>query len=191
MSSAATIIYAREDLSIPGMPDQASSASGRAAAVQTRFFKMVGDYKPDVIVLDLSLAPTTGTGTILTIRRSTDTPILVVCDPADRSSADYRAAGAAYCVPSPINIPRLHQAIQQILQEKRHPVPKSARHGEGISFAGLRFEPLRNVLIDRRGAAVGLSSSERRLLAHFLSQPPALLPRRQIGHPLYRSAAEA
>src|SRR5437870_4590179 len=107
MSSAATIIYAREDLSIPGALDDASLKSGRAGAAEAHFFKLIDDNKPDVIVVDVTGATTTATDTILTIRRRTAIPILVVCDPAQRLNADYRIAGAAYCVPSPLNIPLL------------------------------------------------------------------------------------
>jgi hypothetical protein len=63
MSSAATIVLAREDLSIPGAPETALPSPD---AVQNHFFDLVSDSEPDVIVLDFSGAPRSGTDTILT-----------------------------------------------------------------------------------------------------------------------------
>jgi len=81
MSGATTIIFARDDLSIPGAPDNPMQMSGQADAIQADFFDLVSRSKPDVIVLDFSRPLSSGTDTILTIRQRTDIPILVVCDP--------------------------------------------------------------------------------------------------------------
>jgi DNA-binding response OmpR family regulator len=112
MSSAATIVFAREDLSIPGAPE---SALPSPDAVQNHFFGLVSDSKPDVIVLDFSGAPRSGTDTILTIRRCSPVPILVVCNPAHPLTDEYRIAGAADCISPPVEILLLNQAIQRIL----------------------------------------------------------------------------
>jgi len=42
---------------------------------------LISRSSPDVIVLDFNRAPAAGTNTILTVRRRTDVPILVVCSP--------------------------------------------------------------------------------------------------------------
>src|SRR5437016_13833410 len=62
MGSTATIVLAREDLSIPGAPISAGQSvdHANADAVQKRFFALVRDSKPDVIVLDFSGAPRSG-----------------------------------------------------------------------------------------------------------------------------------
>src|SRR5438132_7066546 len=54
MGSAATIVFARENLSIPGAPISARPSMDHADAVRKRFFALVSDSKPDVIVLDFS-----------------------------------------------------------------------------------------------------------------------------------------
>jgi DNA-binding response OmpR family regulator len=113
MSRATTIVFAREDLSIPGAPE---SALPSADAVQNHFFELVSDSEPDVIVLDFSGAPRSGTDTILTIRQRSAIPILVVCNPAHPLTEDYRIAGAADCISAPVDIPFLNQAIQRILR---------------------------------------------------------------------------
>ena len=51
----------------------------RPDSVQANFFDLISCSSPDVIVLDFSRAPAAGTNTILTVRRRTDVPILVVC----------------------------------------------------------------------------------------------------------------
>ena len=60
MSGAATIIFAREDLSIPGGPEGALPTSGPATAIRDRFLNLVRESEPDVIVVDFSAAPLTG-----------------------------------------------------------------------------------------------------------------------------------
>ena len=98
MNGAATIVFAREDLSIPGAPEHPLPSSGRAAAARGHFFNLVNESEPDVIVLDFSGAPLTGSDTILAIRQRTGIPILVICDPVHPLAEEYRIAGAADCI---------------------------------------------------------------------------------------------
>ena len=80
---ASTIVVAREDLSIPGAADTGNGAANGAADIEARFFNVVRQFNPDVVVLDLTGSPSNGTATILKIRRRTGVPILVVCEPDD------------------------------------------------------------------------------------------------------------
>ena len=135
MGSAATIVFAREDLSIPGAPE---SALPSADAVQNYFFDLVSDRKPDVIVLDFSAAPRSGTDTILTIRQRSAVPILVVCNPAHPMTEEYRIAGAADCISTPVDILLLNQSIQRILRvtdrgrvlADKHRIKRESRRGD-------------------------------------------------------------
>ncbi len=63
---ASTIVVAREDLSIPGAADEGSTVD-----VETRFFNVVRQHNPDVVVLDLTGSQGNGIATILKIRRRT------------------------------------------------------------------------------------------------------------------------
>jgi hypothetical protein len=81
MSAATTILFAREDLSIPGSAEAGIPGRDRLDSVQAHFFDLISRSSPDVIVLDFSRAPAAGANTILTVRRRTDVPILVVCSP--------------------------------------------------------------------------------------------------------------
>jgi two-component system, OmpR family, response regulator len=185
MSAATTIIFAREDLSIPGAAENALPMSGQADAAQNHFFDLVSRSKPDVIVLDFTSAPLAGTDTILTIRQRTDIPVLVVCDPGHALLDEYRIAGAADCIPAPVDILRLNQTIQNIIRVTRRGRPSLSKAPANFSFAGMSFHPLRNLLIGDDGSTVDLTSSEGRLLTHFLSKAWTLCARNEIGELLY------
>jgi two-component system, OmpR family, response regulator len=185
MSMAATILFAREDLSIPGAAEDTTAASDPPSAVQARFFDLVNGAKPDIIVLDLSRRPAEGAETILTVRGRTDIPILVICNPEPALLDDYRVAGAAGCVAGPIDIIGLHRAIQNVLRVRGHASRSASRAPQNFAFAGMRFCPGRNLLASENGAGVDLTSSEARLLAHFLSKPWIVCTRSEIGELLY------
>jgi DNA-binding response OmpR family regulator len=91
------------------------SSAGHADARHRRFFSLVSDSRPDVIVLDLRGAARSGIDTILTIRRQSAIPILVVCDPGQPMAKEYRTAGAADCISGPVDILQLYQSIERIV----------------------------------------------------------------------------
>lgn len=186
MSAATTIIFAREDLSIPGAAENVGLAPCQPDSVQAHFFDLVGRSEPDVIVLDLSGAPADGTETILTIRQWTDIPILVVCDAKQSWLDEYRIAGAAGCIAAPVDIFRLNETIQKIIRVRgRSSRASSSSAPENFLFAGMRLYPRRNLLTGENGMTTGLTSSEGRLLGHFVAKPWTICTRREIGELLY------
>jgi two-component system, OmpR family, response regulator len=186
MSVATTIIFARADLSIPGAPESASPIANQADAIRRHFFDLLVRSQPNVIVLDYSGAPADGINTILAIRRRTDIPMLLVCDPVDSRIQEYRIAGANDCILAPVDILSLNQAIQRIILVTRRDVASSVRgFPEKIEFAGISFCPRRNLLVGKDGSTVILTGSEGRLLTHFASLPWTLLARSDIGELLY------
>jgi two-component system, OmpR family, response regulator len=185
MSSAVTVIFAREDLSIPGAAENAALAPNGARSVQAHFFALVGRSKPDVIVLDLSRAPADGIDTILAVRQRTEIPILVVCEPVPSLFEEYRIAGAADCIGAPVDIIGLNETIQKILEVRGRGRSSLNRTPENFFFAGMGFHSGRNVLTAEDGSAVDLTTSEGRLLAHFASKPWTLCTRSELGELLY------
>jgi len=185
VSGAATIVFAREDLSIPGTPERALPISGQAAAARDHFFDLISESDPDVIVLDFSSVPLTGADTILAIRQRTGIPILVICDPAHPLAEEYRIAGAADCIAPPVDIVLLNQSIQKIMRVMRRGRSASGGLRGQFLFAGMSFQPGRNVLAGDDGSTVELTTSEARLLTHFLSKPWTLCTRSEIGDFLY------
>src|SRR5260370_35654961 len=74
---ASTIVVAREDLSIPGAADAGNGAACSAAEIEARFFNVVRQHNPDVVVLDLTGSPSNDTETISTIPARPPVPIRV------------------------------------------------------------------------------------------------------------------
>ena len=185
MTAAATILFAREDLSIPGAVEDGPLASDQPGAVEDRFFRLLSHSKPDVIVLDFSRAPATGTDTILGIRQRTEVPILVVGSSDPPLLEEYRIAGAADCIAAPIDIIRLNQTIQQIIRVRSRRKPATSKAQQSCAFAGMHFHPSRNLLAGEAGANADLTSSEGRLLSHFVAKPWTLCTRSEIGALLY------
>ncbi|MGA8613573.1 MAG: winged helix-turn-helix domain-containing protein [Xanthobacteraceae bacterium] len=147
---------------------------------------MLRDGDPDVVVLDLTSATGRGIETILDIRHNSGVPIVVVCDPAHPAASDYRLAGAVDCIAAPIDLIALNRLIQEIVRVTRtaRTAPVS-RGGGGWRFAGISFQPFRNVLVGAAGATVDLTTTEARLLSHFLTKPWSLCSRVEIGALLY------
>ena len=124
MGSTTTIVFARADLSIPGATASSESSSAEhAEKVQTRFFELVDDNNPDIIVLDFRAAPPSGSDTILSIRQRCPVPVLVVCEPGNPMTEEYRIAGAAECIFAPIDIPSLHRSIKRVLRVTGRAMP--------------------------------------------------------------------
>jgi|SRR5271165_421683 len=187
MSVATTILFAREDLSIPGAVEAGVSGRDRPDSLQTHFFDLISRSSPDVIVLDFSRASATGTDTILTVRRRTDIPILVVCNPEQPQMEDYRIAGAADCIAAPVDIISLNQTIQRIVRVRGRGRSSPSRAPENFRFARISFYPRRNVLAGPSDPTVDLTTSEARLMTHFVARPWTLCTRSEISELLYGS----
>src|SRR5580692_11244925 len=139
MPAATTIIIAREDFSIPGGED--SDIEVGAVARESRFFDLLREAKPDVVVLDLSRANGSATSSIVKIRRQSSVPILVVCEPGAERERNYRIAGAAECIASPVDVVTLNEVLQQIVRINRQAAEPPARETQALNFAGVTFKP--------------------------------------------------
>jgi DNA-binding response OmpR family regulator len=189
MPTATTIVVAREDFSIPGGdPSLELDPSLSGTGNENRFFNLLRDSKPDVVVLDLSHANGKGVDTILRIRRNSTVPILVVCEENAPNARDYRIAGAAECIAAPVDVMTLNQALQQIVRVTRPPetaAPRETREPGSIAFAGLRFRPQQNVVIGGHGERIRLTSAENRLLSHLAANPWQVQSRTDLAEALY------
>jgi DNA-binding response OmpR family regulator len=189
MPTATTIVVAREDFSIPGGdPSVELDPTVSETGNENRFFSLLRDSKPDVVVLDLSNANGKGVDTILRIRRKSTVPILVVCEEDAPSARDYRIAGAAECITAPVDVMTLNQALQQIVRVTRvpeAPAPRETREPGTIAFAGMRFRPQQNVVIGDHGERIRLTSAENRLLSHLASNPWQVQSRSALAEALY------
>jgi len=180
---ASTIVVAREDLSIPGAADAAS-----AADVEARFFNVVRQHNPDVVVLDLTTSQGNGIAAILKIRRRTGVPILVVCTANDSMMREYCLAGAAECMQAPVDIMLLNQTVQQIIrlsQATRARATGDVQPAQPLFFSGLTLHPHENLLAGGSGASIKLTTSENRVLLYFIDNSWSLCTRDALAEALY------
>jgi DNA-binding response OmpR family regulator len=189
MPTATTIVVAREDFSIPGGdPNLELDPTIVEPGHENRFFSLLRDSKPDVVVLDLTNANGKGVETILRIRRKSTVPILVVCEEDAPNARDYRIAGAAECIETPVDVLALNQALQQIVRVTKAPeaeMPREARETGTMAFAGLRFRPQQNVVLGDQGERIRLTSAENRLLSHLAANPWQVQSRTALAEALY------
>ncbi len=185
---ASTIVVAREDLSIPGAEGAANGSAGVAADIEARFFNVVRQHNPDVVVLDLTASEGNGIQTILKIRRRSGVPILVVCGPDDPQMREYCLAGAPECMQAPVDIMQLNQTVQQIIQLSKSSaltIAGEPRQTQPILFSGLTLHPHENLLVGPDGVAIKHTTSENRVLGYFVSNPLTLCTRDALADALY------
>ena len=185
---ASTIVVARDDLSIPGAVDAPNGAPDEPAEIEARFFNVVRQHNPDVVVLDLTASQANGISAIVKIRRRTGVPILVVCGADDPQMREYCLAGAAECLQAPVDLMALNQTVQQIIQLSKSlhvAVAPAPSQTEPVSFAGLTLYPHQNLLVGPDGATIKLTTSENRTLVHFVSNPLVLCTRDGLAEALY------
>lgn len=190
--SATTIVFAREDLSVPGAELAQLEGEGNGNA-EMRFFDLLRNGDPDAVVIDLTRRPRLGVAAILKIRRQSSIPVLVVCDPDHPLIPEYRIAGAAECIPTPLDIVVLNTALQRIIRVMRRHRQQRGNGVAALAFAGFTFYPDRDLLAAGNGAALTLTTSESRILSHFVSRPRQLCTRAEIAEVLYgqdRSASD-
>ena len=187
MATATTVVIVREDLSIPGEA-YGNESPPEPAVLERRLFNLLGEAKPDVVVLDLSRAPGKGVETIAKIRRVSAVPILAVCGDDAKRASDYRRAGAADCIIAPIDIVKFNQALQRIVlqaEADRRAAAPSVQDADAVAFAGISFLPGRNLLVGSTGACARLTTAESRLLKHFVGNPWQIHSRAELAEPLY------
>src|ERR1700722_11566017 len=151
MPAATTIVVAREDFSIPGGDHNDVDNQGEPIALESRFFSLLREAKPDVVVLDLRQANGDGVGMILKIRRQSSVPILVVCGEDTKRAQDYRFAGAAECIASPVDVVAFNEVLQQIVRVNGQPAPAGPREADAIEFSGATFRPHQKLMIGEGG----------------------------------------
>jgi two-component system OmpR family response regulator len=136
-------------------------------------------------VLDLTESQGQGIAAILKIRRRTGVPILVVCGIKDPMMREYCLAGAAECMQAPVDIMQLNLTVQQIIQLSRSSAAAEASQAQPVCFIGLTLHPNENLLVGGNGAAIKLTTSENRVLVHFVNNPWMLCTRDAIAEALY------
>lgn len=186
--AASTIVVAREDLSIPGSAGSDNGAANSAVDRECRFFNVIRQSNPDVIVLDFTGPHDNGISAILKVRRRTAVPILVVCGADDLMRQEYCLVGAAECIQAPIDIMQLNMIVQKIIQLSKASRPTLATEqsqAQSLNFGGMTLHPQGNLLVGEDGATIKLTTSENRVLRQFVSNPWTLFTRDALADALY------
>src|SRR5947209_5116502 len=87
---------------------------------------------------------------------------------------DLSIPGAAECMQAPVDVMQLNLTVQKIIQlskASRAAVAVEQSQMQPLFFAGLTLHPHENLLIGSDGATIKLTTSENRLLLHFVSNP--------------------
>lgn len=194
---ASTIVVAKGDLSIPGAASPPGDATDSLADIEAHFFNVLREHQPDVVVLDIRDAGDVhgsaerGIAAILKVRRRSAIPIVAVCAAEDPAMREYCLAGAAECMQAPVDIMLLNQTVQKIIQLSKAAPSAALRPKNGplqtVSFAGLVLYPHENLLVGANGMNAKLTTSENRVLLHFVSNPWTLCSRNVIAETLYGS----
>ncbi len=103
---------------------------------------------------------------------------------------EYCLAGAAEAMPAPVDIMLLNQTVQQIIQlskNSRDLVVSEPGQMQPVLFSGLTLHPHENRLTGADGSTVKLTTSENRVLIHFVSNPWILCTRDALAEALYGS----
>ena len=185
MTGTSTIVIVREDLSIAGADHAGANVRSEEPAIEGRFFELLRRNRPDVIVLDLSDTCGRGIKIISKIRERCGIPILVICATDDPQAPDYRLAGAAERLFTPVDIIQLNETIQRIIRLTGSTDREPAWRQEAVAFAGMTFRPDRNALRGPDGKNIRLTTTENNLLTHFLSRSRTLCSRAELVDMLY------
>ena len=185
---ASTIVVVREDLSIPGAVEAQASVAADSANSEAQFFNVLRDSKPDVILLDATSGRGDGVAAIGKVRERSTIPIVVVCPCDDQRMRAYRVAGATECLNPPVEIIALNQLIQQIISARSQVLASPngrAGRNQAIAFSGITFIPHEDLLVGDQGASTKLTTSESRVLTHFIANPWTVCRRDEIAGSLY------
>lgn len=182
---ASTIIVVREDLSIPGVVESSNGNGTDPIEVEEHFFNVLRDSKPDVVLLDATSMHRDGMAAIAKIRQRSAIPIVVVCAVNDMLMRSYRLAGATECLNPPVEIVALNQLIQEIISARALAPPGRAARSQSVAFSGITFIPQEDLLVGEGGASAKLTTSESRVLTHFLANPWTVCRRDEIAGTLY------
>lgn len=184
MPGVSTIVIAREDFSIPDGDTSGKREGRRQTEIEGQFFALIRERRPDVIVLDLQNATSDGTVAIRKIRQRSDVSIVVIRDERDQHEQDYRIAGAAECLPAPVDIIVANAVIQKIMRINGAQTSRKVPQADTFEVEGMIFQPRQNIL-SANGASIQLTTAENHLLLHFVSRPWTVCRRAEIAEVLY------
>lgn len=188
---ASTIIVAQEDFSIPGAHRNDTDQTEPSTDERQRFFDLLRQSRPDVVVLNLTATKGHGVETIREIRQQSGVPILVVCSSADPLASDYRSAGACRCLHPPVEVIQFNQSIRDVIRQTSATLEPRTRRGEGYRFQGITYRPDQASLAGRAGTPVPLEPIENNVFACLVVNPWAVCSHAQLAECAYHDQSAA
>ncbi len=191
MQVASTIIVAREDFSIPGADQHVTDQTDRPKDERQRFFDLLRQSRPDVVVLNLTVTKGFGVETIRDVRQQSSVPILVVCASADPRTADYRSAGAHECLHPPVDIGLLNRSIRNVIKPSLAEPETVSCARQGYRFAGITYRPDHLSLAGPAGDLVRLEALENAVFRCLVAHSWAVCSRAQLAESAFRDQSSA
>lgn len=157
----------------------ATAADGQEALEQ------FNSFQPDLVILDVMLPKLDGYEVCREIRKTSDTPIIMLTAVADVSNRiQGLEIGADDYVVKPFSVPELMARVKALL---RRASPE--RVGDSVSIGEIELDRMAHRVM-RGGREVRLGPTEFRLLDCLMSSPGRVLTRAQLldnvwGHDVY------
>jgi two-component system, OmpR family, response regulator len=141
--------------------------------------EVLQNASPDLIVLDLMLPGKNGLEICRDLRRSSDTPVIMLTAKGDETDRIVGLeVGADDYLPKPFNPRELLARIKAVMRRgSSRPATGTQATSRHVSFDGWRIDLLRRELHDPKGVIIDLSAGEFDLLLAFVEAPNRILNR--------------
>ena len=182
------ILIVDDERQITRMLRTALQSSGYEVAVANNgleALERIREQPPDLIITDLAMPELNGVELTQTVRRASETPIIVL-SVRDTEAMKVRAldSGADDYITKPFNMPELLARVRA--QLRRVPNGKQATHLEAGDF--VIDTELHSV--ERRGQHLHLTPKEFDLLLYFMHNPHRVLTRKVLLRAIWGLAGE-
>lgn len=143
-----------------------------SAETATDAFASFAQHQPDVVILDLGLSGADGFGVIQQLRKSTQTPIIVLsARGADRDKVSALDMGADDYLTKPFSIEELLARVRVVLRHSARPTTGVAP----VFRTGDLAVDLERRIVTESGREVRLTKTEYELLRAFIRHPNRVL----------------
>ena len=150
----------------------------------------LGEFKPDLVVLDLMLPQVSGVEVLKEIRRIGDLPVILLTARAEEvDKVSGLELGADDYVVKPFSPRELVARVRSVLRRSVPRASNSPGSSEGLSFHGLEFDPARRV-VTVEGVVVELTAKEFDLLCFLATHSPQVFSRGHILEHVWGSSPE-
>jgi two-component system response regulator MprA len=146
----------------------------RAAANAASGLKLVGEWEPDLIVLDVMMPKTSGIEMLPSLRRTTDAPVIVL---SARGEVEDRVEGLAHGADDYLSKPfAISELLARVDAKLRRPHLETR---STLEYAGLSVD-LEQHVVERDGRRLDLSPLEYDLLVTLLRRPRRVFTREEL-----------